>query len=513
MAGLDRYEVGDLVVDVGTRTVARDQKSLKLGTLTFDVFLAIIEAAPNVVEYDDLVRTVWRGRPVAPETISQRVSMLRKALDESASTPKYFEVVRGKGLRVVANVAQLSTSPSVIDPTRVATPSIAVLPFRNIGGDPAQEYFCDGLVEDIITDLAHIPQLLVISRRSTFAYKGSVTDTREIGSRLHVNYLLKGSVRRSGDRVRVTARLIDCASSENIWSKRFDGSTVDPFALQDDLTEAIVSALDIELISGEMGRQRRQRRQRFTNPESGDILYRGMYEYYKFEKTAGLAARRYFEQLAEMEPNSATGYAWLAYAWEFATIVQWEPAEVGMAMIGENVEKALAIDPGDPLALVSKSFFLSFCREWDGAMEMARKALDMAPFDEAFFALGYAQMLNGDFDESIRNLQSALRLCPIFSVVQLGVLGTAYRNAKLYDKSIETFKRCAEQFPQFIYAHTGMASTYGLMGDLESARREVEIVLDRDPEFSVERFTTPDLYREPSIMQNCAEVLRKAGLS
>ena len=216
------------------------------------------------------------------------------------------------------------TSPAKIGlPRSVAVHerSVAVLPFTNMSSDPDQEYFCDGLVEDIIADLAHIPQLFVVSRNATFPFKGSAESVAQIARQLGVNFVLQGSVRRAGERMRVTATLEDARTSEAIWSNRFDRSALDVFSVQDELTDEIVTALDVELVWGEHARHRRKR---IRNPEASQILYKGIHEHYKYEKTAALTARQHFHEFIRLEPDSILGYVWLVTSYGFAIVVGWE---------------------------------------------------------------------------------------------------------------------------------------------------------------------------------------------
>lgn len=388
--------------------------------------------------------------------------------------------------------------------------SVAVLPFANMSSDPEQEYFCDGLVEDIIADLAHMPQLFVVSRNATFPFKGSRESVRQIARQLGVNFVLQGSVRRSGERLRVTATLEDVRTSETIWSNRFDRSLEDVFAVQDELTSEIVTALDAELIWGE---QARHRRQRIRNPAASQVLYKGLYEHYKFDRTAALTARQYFHEFIGMEPDSILGYVWLVTSYSFAIVVGWENPAEAMPQLKQWVDKALAIDPDDAHALTGQAEFLAMSGDLDGAYDSARRAVQRMPnFDEAWFFQGWVQMFQGEPQDSVRSLEQAMRLCPTANSVKFGVLGTAYRNAGRYEDAIQAFKRCLVQFPEFIYAHTSMAVVYGLMGDEASARREVEETLRMDPTYTVTRFITPNFYRDPAVMERSAEVLRRAGL-
>jgi len=407
-------------------------------------------------------------------------------------------------------LASMTSSAASSGPKASQELSIAVLPFTNMSSDPELEYFCDGLVEDIIADLAHIPQLLVISRNATFVYKGSAETIRQIAGQLGVNYVLQGSVRRAHSQVRVTATLENARTSRTLWSARFDRDFSDAFTLQDELTGEIVTALDAEILWGE---QARYRRSKISNPQAGQLLYRGLYEHYKFDRASTLIARRYFESFIELEPGSILGYVWLVTSYGFAIVVGWEDPQIALPKLKSLVDHALAIDPEDAHALVGDAQFKALMGDLEGALAAIERSVARMPnFDEAWFFRGWIQMFRGEFEDSVVSLEHANRLCPTLNSVKLGVLGTAYRNAGKYEESIQTFKLCLERYPDFLYAHTSMAVVYGLMGDLKAARREVAETLRVDPSYSIRRFVTPNLYRDPEVMEGSAEVLRSAGM-
>jgi len=388
--------------------------------------------------------------------------------------------------------------------------SIAVLPFVNMSSDPEQEYFCDGLVEDLTAELAHIPQLFVVSRNASFSFKGSVESRRHIAGQLGVNFVLHGSVRKAGGRIRVTAMLEEARTSRTVWTNRYDRSDEDVFGVQDELTAEIITALDVELLSGAQGLHRRSR---FRTAQAGTLLYRGMYEHYKFDRAAALKAREHFEEFIGLEPDSILGYVWLVQSWAFAIVVAWERPDVALPRLKQWIARSLAIDPEDAHALTGDAQYRTLCGDLDGALESSTRAVARMPsFDEAWFIRGWVQMLLGESDEAIRSLEHAMRLCPTVSSIKLGVLGTAFRNAGRYPEAIQTFRRCLEQHPEFLHAHTSMAVVFAMQGDLESARREVAHTLQVDATYSIRRFITPNLYRDKTVMERCADALRRAGL-
>lgn len=427
--------------------------------------------------------------------------------------PKLLEGVSASLAASTSAFLQHSTAPAKPSATSESVSrgdrSIAVLPFVNLSSDAEQQYFCDGLVEDIITELSYIKPLVVISRNSTFAYRSDTPDIRKVASELHVNHLLLGSVRRSGDRIRVNTRLVDGRTDETIWSKRYDRNVDDLLELQDDLTDQIVTALDVNLVSGDKGR----RYQKYRNSDARELLYRGMFEFRKFERSAGIDARNYFKQFIDAEPDSVEGYSWLVLTYGFAIVVGWEPAQEALPQLRDWVDRALAVDANDGHALVGDGIYKVIAGDLNGARESLQRAVDVEPnLDDAWFYRGWNLMFLGESEAAIGSLERAMRLSPIPNSIRFGVLGTALRNAGRYEQAIAIFEECLRRFPDFVYAHISLAIVYGMTGNQQAAEREVQQTLKVDPDYSVQRFVNPNLYRSPSVMERCARILRNAGL-
>jgi len=436
--------------------------------------------------------------------------------DERDGLPRLLEGVRAclASADTDPDVAELpSTVPqskgSESDRSRRAELSIAVLPFTNLSSDSEQQYFCDGLVEDITTELSWIRSLLVISRNSSFAYRSNTPDIKKVVGELRVNYVLLGSVRRSGDRFRVSARLVDGSTEETIWSKRYDRDVGSMFELQDELANEIVTALDVQLVTGDTGRRIRK----YRNLEAREIFYRGMFEFRKFERASWPDAKRYLRQFVEAEPEAVEGYSWLILTFGFAIVVGWETPETAVPELRYYVERCLALNADDAHALAGDGIYKTLTGDLSGAYESLQRAVEVEPnLDDAWFYRGFTLMLLGEAVPAVHSLERAMRLSPLPNSVRFGVLGTALRNAGRYEDAVATFQECLKRFPNFVFAHTSLAVVYGMMGNQEAAELEVQQTLKADPDYSVQRFVTPNLYRSPEVMQQCAKVLRQAGL-
>ena len=396
-------------------------------------------------------------------------------------------------------------------PLNVLPHSLAVLPFANMSDDPEQEYFSDGVTEDIITDLSLIPGLFVIARNSSFTYKGKSVDLRRLGEDLGVRYVLEGSVRKSGNAVRVTAQLIEAASGHPLWAKKYDRDLENVFAVQDELTREIVTALDVELVSGERGRYQRSR---VDTPEAREALYRGMAQFYKFDKTSLAQAKMYFEQFTRLEPNSILGYVWQAQMCQIEIFLGWgEDKDSSLENMGAFLEKALDIDDTDPLALGHAGMHQLFMGNHDQAIAFAKQALAEAPgMDSSYYSLGWFQMFDEVPLEGIENLKRAMRLSPILTAPRSTILGTAYRNAGQLELAVATLEKTVQRFPTFISGRVALTSCYALMGKEQEAKEEAQEILRRDPAYTIARYTNPNLYRNKETMEKWAESLRRAGI-
>ena len=415
-------------------------------------------------------------------------------------------IVRTKHLESSDEISEEQESSSVVHPD-----SLAVLPFANMSDDPEQEYFSDGLTEDIITDLSLIPGLFVIARNSTFTYKDKPVDVRQLGEEMGVRYVLEGSVRKSANQVRVTAQLIEAASGHHVWAKKYDRGLADVFAVQDELTKEIVTALDVELVSGERGRHQRNR---VKNPEARDALYRGMAKFYKFDATSHAQGKMLFEQFTQLEPDSILGYIWQAQMCQVEIFMGWgEDEDSSLKNMEVLIEKALEIDDKDPLALGHAGMHQLFLGNHDQAIEFAKQALAEAPgMDSPYYSLGWFQMFNDTPLEGIENIKRAMRLSPVVAAPRVTILATAYRNAGQLEQAVAILENTVQRYPAFSSARVALTSCYVLMGMDKEAKQEVREILRRDPAYTVARYTTPNLYRNKETMNKWAAALRKAGL-
>jgi TolB-like protein len=432
------YRVGDLVVDAECGTVTRDSRDIPLGKVSFDLLLALARGAPGFVSIDSLMQRVWSGMVVGPETVAQRVKLLRSALDDDAKEPRYIAGVRGRGYRLVAPVtaleasaAELSTvtdtgpapSPEPQTGTRLLR-SIVVLPFANLTAEPDKEYFGDGMAEELINVLCQVPGLKVPARTSSFAYKGRNLDVRRIARDLGVETVLEGSVRSAGERIRVVAQLVDAKSGFHVWSHSWDRRFEDLFKVQDELAATIVQALGVSASSQNLESVAHSRPT--TDLEAYQLYLQGLSLRSRVSEPSLRRAIEYFEQASARDPTfgKAVAAALVARAnllyWGFTPCATLEQAE-------RDTRRALELDPGLVEAQALLGIFSATRGRWVDADRHCRSALAIGnpdPYLRAIYANAILQGA-GHLQRSFAELREAYRLAPADSQI-VGMLAISH---------------------------------------------------------------------------------------
>ena len=391
-----------------------------------------------------------------------------------------------------------------------AMPSIAVLPFSNMSGDPEQDYFADGLVEDIITTLSKLSGLRVIARSSTFVYKGRAVDVREVGRELDVRYVLEGSVRKAGNRIRITAQLIEAATGAHVWANRFDRALDDLFALQDEITLLLATEMQVRLIEGE---QARLRYTTTSNVEVWNCWVQGLAHFRgPLSKDGFTNVRKYWEQAVALDPNSAPLNAALAFVhYADARFGWWDDRETALRTGAKYAERGLAIDPTNPDVHTSSSLLLLLRRQHDEAVVEARKAADLGPgsADVATFA-SFVFACSGHAQEAVLQIEKAIKLSPKCPPTYLGHLGNAYRLTGRYEDAISAFKAYGERSPGaglvdlvLCYQHTGR---------ITEAKAGAQRVLAANPKFTIGNWRKTQFQNDVAQLEADVAALEAAGL-
>ena len=419
----------------------------------------------------------------------------------------------------VAAVAWLRMGEPEMEPASVASmafplpekPSIAVLPFNNFSGDPAQDYLADGLTEEIITTLSKVPNLFVIARSSTFAYKAKPVSVKQVAEDLGVRYVLEGSILRSGDRVRINAQLIDALEGHHIWAERYDREFDDIFALQDDVTQKIMVALQVELTEGE---ELRLLHARSASPEAFEYMQKSRAHFNRYTKEDNAIARRLATKATEISPDYPEAWTWIG--WHHLTDYRFSwttDRQESFKLAQEFAEKGYQLDPEVAVTNRLLGALNLMQGNFDEAIAYGRKALNLAPSDAQTVAgLGWVLSYAGHPEEAIPLLKRAMRLSPYYPAWMAATLGLAYMMTGDYSNAIaaheELIKR--QSLTQFAYAR--LAAIHAVQGDDQAARRYAAELLKVMPDFTISGWSQVLLYQDPKDRAWELNALRKAGL-
>jgi adenylate cyclase len=391
-------------------------------------------------------------------------------------------------------------------------PSIAVLPFVNISGDPQQEFFSDGLTEDLITALSKVPHLFVISRQSTFTYKGKPVKVKQVSEELGVRYVLEGSVRKAGDKVRVTGQLIDALTGHHLWAERYDRDIKDIFAVQDEITKNIITALQVKLTYGEqahvMGKGTK-------NLEAFIKCLQSLSSLHTHTKEGNALGRKLAEESIALDPGYPRPYVALAQTYILDILLgATESPEKSMATATQLLKKAIVLDDSEPDAHSVQGYMYIMMGQHDKAIAEAERSVSLNP--NAFHnlsRLSFVLLNSGRPEEAISVLKNARRLSPIETPqAYFLTLTMAYRLTGQYKEAIETAKEALQHVPNNIFIYLQLAATYSMMGRGEEARAAAAEVLKINPKFSLEQFAKTIYLKNKVDKDRTLEALRKAGL-
>jgi adenylate cyclase len=403
-------------------------------------------------------------------------------------------------------IEKISAAPPLPD-----KPSIAVLPFENMSGDPEQEYFADGMVEEITTALSRFKWLFVVARNSSFTFKGKAVDVKEVGRRLGVRYVLEGSVRRASGKVRITGQLIDAVTGSHIWADRFERDLTDVFALQDEVTSAVVSAIQPTLLKAEIAMGTRRRPENLT---AYDFYLRAMPHFYLTTREGVAEAIRLAHRALELEPRFGLVAALAGVRhmqnvlWGYAIDPQFERKEaVRLARL------ALSIDDGDPdilaLAAVTSAYMIG---DPESEIEMADRAVVLNPNSfNAWHYRGWVYRIAGLPEEAVPSFERAVRMSPIDPLLHRSLtgMGLAFIELRRFDEAVVAGKKALRQNPSYSLAHRCLASAFAHLGRDAEAREAAARVLELDPAFTISSWIARGGYSNAKLL---IEGLRKAGL-
>jgi len=392
-------------------------------------------------------------------------------------------------------------------------PSIAVLPFANMSGDAEQEYFSEGITEDIITNLSHNHSFFVISRSTSFTYKGPAVDVGKVGRDLGVRYVVEGSVRRSANRVRITAQLIEARTGHHLWADRYDRELADVFAVQDEIARSITGAIAPGIIAAEV---RQAQRKDPDQLDAWDRTVRAHWHIRRFTREDLAEARRLLTDAIALDPANSMAYADLAFARHFEAVFGWGDGPVeSHTRLGETARKAVAIDDNDAMAHTALAIFELFSGRHGEAQRRLHRALELNPNSESARGyLGVSYAFSGDYEAALPHLEEAIRLSPRGLLVVIWHLckGWAALLAERYEEAVKFTEHAREANPEFPDIYAVLASAYGHLGNTAAARAALDQLLHRMPGLTAsdERLVRP--FARLADQERFLKGLRKAGL-
>jgi TolB-like protein len=505
-----QFRFGDHVLDVARRELRRSGEPITLEPQVFDLLVHLIRNRDRVVTKDDLLASVWSGRIVSESTLTSRINSARKAIGDSGEAQRLIRTSPRKGIRFVGDVT--TDAPAADQPLMPRDrPSIAVLAFDNLSGDREQEYFADGIVEEIITGLSRIKWLFVISRNSTFIYKGKPIDAKTVGRELGVRYVLEGSVRRSGDHVRVAGQLIETETATQVWADRYDGTLGDIFTLQDELTMSVIGAVEPTLRKAEVERARRKRP---DNLDAYDLFLRAL----PFAMTAmpdhADKALHLLEQAIRLEPDYALAHGFIAWCHEQRYLRGGLHAETREAA-RSHAHSAITVGNDDAMALAMGGFVIAVMeRDYLTALDAIDRALALSP--SSALAFGFSSIVRawmGDTTTAIGHAGMGIRLSPYDPMIYLPYVGLAYAHffAGDWAAAANAARKASQANPRFSVPCYLLTAALIRLGCISEATSSAGRVVELQPGFTVSGLVSGNI-TVPERMDVLADALRQAGL-
>jgi adenylate cyclase len=511
-----RYLFEEYAFDPDRRELFRGADAVSIAPQVFDLLDYLIRNRERVVSKDDLINAVWNGRSVSDAALTTRLNVARSAIGDSGDEQRLIKTLPRKGFRFVGQVREVAgpnpgdTPESV--PALPDKPSIAVLPFANMSGDPEQEYFADGMVEEITTALSRFKRLFVIARNSSFSFKGKAIDIKEVGRRLGVRYVLQGAVRKASGKVRITGQLIEAATGAHIWADKFERDMTDIFALQDDVTLAVVSAIQPKLFQAEIALATRRRPEDLT---AYDFYLRAIQRAFRSTREGLAEALRLVQRALELDPGFAAA-ACLAGACHVENVVrgyaidpQFERKEAVRLM-----RVALNLDDGDPDTLANAALISALMvGDCETEIEMSDRAVALNPnLYRAWNCRGWVYKIAGQPEEAIRSFERAVRMSPLDSqqYAVLTGMGFALIELRRFDEAISAGKKAQRHNPSYPGPYRCLASALAHLGRDAEAREAAARMLEIDPAFTISAWIArSQLSKNAKLM---IEGFRKAGL-
>jgi TolB-like protein/tetratricopeptide (TPR) repeat protein len=512
---------GDCELDLSGYEIRRGGQRFPVEPQVFELLAFLVRNPGRLVTKDELIAEVWGGRIVSDSALSGQIKAARQAIGDDGEQQRFIRTVHGRGFRFIGEV-QHAEPTQAAEPARAEErtlalpdkPSIAVLAFSNLSGDPEQEYFADGIVEDIITALSRIPWLFVIARNSSFTYKGKAVDVKQVGRELGVRYVLEGSVRKAGNRVRITGQLIDAATGAHVWADRFEGPLDDIFDLQDKITACVAGVIEPALRKAEIERVRRKP----TESLDAYDLYLRALPLHMASRDANQEALRLLRRAIALDPSFATAYALAGECYVIQRTSGWvQPSDPSLAEGIRLARMAAALGQNDPEALALSALVLdNLAGEKQAALGLVERALTLSPSSAFAWTISGGTRSNlGETDLALAHLERAARLSPLDPLdwFRCLIIASLHLDAQRYEEASASADKALQGKPDYPPALRIKAAVCGHLGRLAEGQAWVERLLAIDPQMTTSsvRLYYSVIWPQPRL-EAYLDGLRKAGL-
>jgi TolB-like protein/Tfp pilus assembly protein PilF len=514
------------MLDTERRELLCGGAAISVQPQVFDLLVYLVQNRERVVSKEDLIASVWGGRIVSDSTFTSRITAARKAVGDRGADRKLIRTIPRKGFRFVGvvieqpnNIQPADAAPKEIhEPPRPALPlpdrpAIAVLPFNNMSGEREQEYFSDGISEDLITALSRLRWFFVIARNSSFIYKGKAVHLKQIAAELGVRYVVEGSVRKSGNRVRITAQLNDVSTGSHVWAEHYDRDLTDVFAVQDGITEAIVAAIEPQIYVAENFRAKRKPP---SSLDAWDLVMRALSHFWRVTREDQVVAQALLEKAIAIDPNYGQALGLLATSRLFSAHMGWADIAAAAPVAERAALAAILADSEDAWAhnALGSAYFST--RRLDQSLAEFELALQLNPnFSLAQGYYGLALSYCGRWQEANGAAQRALRLSPRdpFSAIYYGVAAYAQFVGKNYHEAIDLSREAIRLRSDFVGAYRVLTVAAGMAGQAEVASAALQKLRRAQPNISLAWIANQLPWKLDSDREHYLEAFRRAGLS
>ncbi|MFO1110828.1 MAG: winged helix-turn-helix domain-containing tetratricopeptide repeat protein [Bradyrhizobium sp.] len=511
-----RFRLDNHELESDLRELTRDGVAIPVQPQVFDLLLFLVQNRDRVVSKDELVAEVWGNRPISDSALNSRINAARKAVQDDGKAQRLIRTVPRKGFRFVGNCVEAAAVPRAASAPATAAadrPAIAVLAFQNMSNDAEQEYFCDGISEDILTALSKVRWFFVIARNSSFTYKGRNVNIRRIAEELRVRYVVEGSVRKAGDRVRITAQLNDASSESHIWAEHFDRDLVDVFAVQDEITNAIVAAIEPQIYAAEDFRARRKPP---ASMDAWDLLMRALSHYWRITREDHVIAQALLEKAITIDPNYGQAQALLAASHMFGAHLGWAEFAKAVPIAERAAVAAVQLDSEDAWSHTALGSVYFSTRRLDDALSEFETALKLNPnfcLAQGYYALALSYA--GRHEDSFEAAQRAICLSPRDPALAIyyAIAGYARFLLRRYDEAIALAREAIRHRGDLTGAYRVLVVSAGMSGDAATAKMALAELRRVQPSISLAWVKTQLPWRSEADLEHFLEGCRRAGMT